>query len=334
VTGIPGAVANVPVGVYRGAVPDITRIQDYEAFLGMPAGTTVDFVLAFMADDPSWPQFGAAILQSRTNGPAGSHSAAEWAPLLDSRRLVLAVPACCQGSSWADEAAGVNDVHWAALAYMLVNGGLGSCVLRIAREFTGSWYPWTVNPGNAAAFQAGYARIVSTMRDAGFTGQFMWNPYLGQGTMGPNLGAENCWPGDSVVDVIGIDFYDGGYPAGEMVRTADQQRAAWAKLRDQWDGLSGWVHFAKDLKHKPLAYPEWGLRLWNDNGKYMGGGDNALLVTEMAAWMKNTGQNGKTFMHAFWEDSGMGVSDPDGYPGRLVAVRAARAEFTSLFGWT
>lgn len=328
----------IPIGVYRGPAADIAPVQAYESFLGMPAGTTVTYVLAFMADTPAtWAQFEGAILAASTNGPSGTVPATAWAPLLGGRQLMLAVPACCLGTSWADESAGVNDAHWQALAQTLIAGGLGNCTLRIAREFTGSWYRWQVNPLNVMPYAVGYARIVSVMRSAGFTGQFMWNPYLGQGTMGPNQGAENAWPGDAAVDVIGVDLYDGpssSYPPGEMVRTADQQRAVWANMRDQWDGLSGWVHYAKDLKRKPLAFPEWGLRLWNDGGTYKGGGDNALLVTEMAQWMQNHGQNGRTFMHGFWEDPGMGVSDPRDHPARLVQVPAARAAFLSGFGYS
>lgn len=321
-----------PIGVYRGAAADIVPVQAYEAFLGR----TVDYVLAFTADSPvSWAQFEQAIMPDGTNGPPGATPATAWAPLLGPRQLVLSVPACCLGTTWTGEGNGTGDSHWQALAATLVSGGLGSCVLRVAREFNGPWTRWQVTPGNAAAYQDGYAHVVQVMRAAGFAGKFMWNPYLGQGTMGPSLGAENCYPGDSAVDVIGVDLYDGpsvSYPPGEMVRTPGQQQAVWATFRDQWDGLAGWVRYAKDLKRKPLAFPEWGLRLWNDAGKYGGGGDNPVLVTEMAALMQNSGQNGRTFMHALWEDPGMGVSDPRDHPARLVQVPQARAAFLAAFG--
>jgi hypothetical protein len=319
-----GPDTTLPIGVYRGASPDITRVQDYEAFLGIPA---VDYVLAFMADSPTWPQFEQAILQSSTNGGPGAHSATEWAPLLGGRTLMLAVPACVQGTTWAAEASGANDTHWAALAQTLVGAGLGNSVLRIAREFSGGWYHWSVSPGNAADHKAGWARIVSVMRNAGFTGKFMWNPYLGQGTFGPSSDPSSAYPGDASVDVIGLDFYDGGYPAGETIRTIAQQQAAWASMRDQWAGLTGWLSFAQG-RHKPLAYPEWGLRLWNDNGKYVGGGDNPVLIGEMAAWMLDTG----AWMHALWEDPNRGVADPDSSPGRQIAVPQARAAFLAAFG--
>ena len=220
------------IGVYRTAAVDIAPVRAYEKFLGMPSGTTVGYVLAFMADKPSWSQFERAILASSTNGLPGTASATGWAPLLGRRQLMLAVPACCQGATWQQEASGVNDAHWTALAKTLVNGGLGGCWLRIGREFNGGWYPWSVSTSSSSGnhypyYKSGYAHVVSVMKSAGFTGKFMWNPYVGQGTMGPSMGVENCEPSQSVIDAIGIDIYDGpcsSYPAG-------RQNAPWRSSR-------------------------------------------------------------------------------------------------------
>jgi hypothetical protein len=331
----PGPDTTVPIGVYRGAAVDIIPVQAYEAFLGMRAGTTVSYVLAFMLDNPTWPQFEQAILAAGTNSGVPGPSATAWAPLLGGRQLMLAVPACCQGTTWADEASSANDTHWAALTQTLVSGGLGSCLLRIGREFTGGWYRWSASTNTASGnyyqtCQAGYAHVVQVMKAAGFTGKFIWNPYLGQGTMGPSTGAENAYPGDSVVDWIGIDVYDGpdgtNYPAGEVIRTPAQQQAVWNKLLTQWDGLEGWRNWAVG-RNKPLCYPEYGLRLWNDGGVYKGGGDNAVFIREFAAWFQDT----RPAMAALWEDPGMGVSDPDDDPRRLVAVPEARQAFLAAF---
>lgn len=326
----PGTDTTIPIGIYRSAAPDIGPVQVYEKFLGMPSGTTVSYVLAFMADRPKWSEFEQGVLQATTNGPAGSHSAMEWSSLLGPRTLLLSVPACVNNTSWASEAAGLNDIHWQLLARNLTGAGLGNCVLRIAREFNGGWYPWTVSPGNVADHRAAWPHIVSVMKGAGFTGSFMWNPTLGQGTFGPNAGADSAYPGNSSVDVIGLDMYDWGYPARTDTepRATAQQQAMWNSFRDQWDGLTGWQSFAA-ARGKQLAYPEWGLNLWKSGGNYIGGGDNALFVQEAAAWMKYS----RPFMHAFWEDAGVGVSDPDAHPGRLLEVPRARAAFLNEFGY-
>ena len=322
-----GPAASLPAGVYRGPKVDVTAVEAYEAFLGHPVG----WVLAFAADTPaSWAQFETATLAASTGGPAGTQTAGDWVPLLGGRNLMLSVPACCFGSTWATEGSGVNDQHWAALARNLATAGLGGCALRIGREFNGGWYRWKVTPANSAAYLTAYPRIVSVMRNAGFTGPFIWNPYIGQGTFGPNAGVENVYPGDGCVDVIGVDLYDGpspSYPAGEVIRTPAAQQAVWGTFLNQWDGLTGWRNLA--VSHgKPLAYPEWGLRLWNDGALYQGGGDNPFFVGEMAAWLLDTG----AWMHGFWEDPDRGVADPDGNPGRQVAAPEARLAFLGAFG--
>lgn len=322
----------IPIGVYRTSLPNLAAVQAYESFLGLPSGTTVDYVLAFMADTPaSWAQFEDAILAKATNGGPSTTSATAWAPLLGSRKLMLAAPACCMGTTWTQEAAGANDAHWAALARTLVTGGLGGCVLRIGRELSGSWYRWQVTPSNVATYRTAYAHIVTVMRDAGFTGKFMWNPYLGQGTFGPKAGVEDAYPGDGCVDVIGVDLYDGDwtgiYPSNPDSATTAQQQRVWDEMLTEWDSLRGWYNLAR-AHGKPLAFPEWGLRLWKDAGVYHGGGDNAVLTGGMAEFIKGCG----AFMHAMWEDANMGVSDPDNSPGRLCGVPQARAVFLREFG--
>lgn len=327
----PGPVTGVPIGVYRGSSIDITPIQEYEAFLGLPVGTVADYVLAYMADNPTWPQFEAAILAATTNGAAGTMSAIDWAPVLGDRKLVLSVPACCAGTTWTDEAAGKNDAHWATLTAKLVNAGLGGCLLRIGREFNASWYRWKATPANATVYSKGYAHVCNVVRGAGFTGQFIWNAYAGLGNftsfaqiqaLYPTVGAGN----------FGLDFYDGpsaSYPPGEVIRTAAQQQSAWGALLSGPGGLKDWEAFATN-KSRTIGYPEWGLRLWNDGHTYEGGGDNPVLVNEFAAWVKDT----QPFMHAFWEDPGEGVSDPDWLWRRTVSVPNARKAFLAQFGYT
>lgn len=326
----PGPDSGIPLGIYRGSSVDISFIEAYEQFLSLAPGSTVGYVLAYMADNPSWPQFEAAVLAATTNGAAGTMTATAWAPVLGGRTLVLSVPACCQGTIWADEASGKNDAHWLALTRTLVQGGLKDCHLRIAREFTGTWYRWHATPATATAYSDGYSRICKLMRDNGFTGEFIWNPYIGLGSF-----AASGWPAVAKLfpewgnGNIGLDFYDGPsthYPPGETARTEAQQLAAWNDLLTQPGGLNDWRALAV-AKKKAVCYPEWGLRLWNDASIYRGGGDNPVLIREMAGWLKDT----QPYMHAFWEDANAGVFDPDWTPRRLVAVPASRAEFLRQF---
>jgi hypothetical protein len=322
----------VPTGVYRPGT-SIANIEAYEAFLGMPPGTTVSYVLDFMLDQPAWDQFEAGALQKTANSADSSADATGWAGQLGGRTLMLGVPACVGGTTWAREAAGENDAHWQALGTTLVNAGLGSTVLRIGREFNGSWYPWQVAEGGQADYIAGYSHVVSVLDSlpgAEFT--FMWNPTIGVGNLN-RTGTESCYPGDDVVDVIGVDLYDfanppGIYPPDTVVRTAAQQQTCWHSYLTEWDGLTGWQSLATN-HGKPLAYPEWGLVLWRTGSQYLGGGDNPVFIEGMATWMKDN----PAWMGAFWEDTGMGVMDPDDSPARLVPVPQARRAFLDAFGY-
>jgi hypothetical protein len=330
--------ASIPIGVYRGPGCGIEAIEAYESWLGLPAGSAVAYVLDFMMDRPAdWAQFERGRLPAWTNASTPGADVSVWQGQLGGRTLMLGVPACVLGSTWETEQ-DANDAHWKALGTRLIELGFGDAVLRIAREFNGSWYPWQVREGEQAAYIAGYRHVVELLRGlpgARFT--FMWNPHLGTGTLNRS-GAESCYPGDCVVDVIGVDVYDGdwsGIYSQSFVRSLmrsysrkeRQQRAVWDNIMKQWDGLDGWRNLAED-HGKPLAYPEWGLRLWLDGGVYHGGGDNPLFISRMAAWMKETG----AFMHAMWEDPGMGVSDPDDAPRRTIAVPQSRRAFLAAFG--
>jgi len=83
--------------------------------------------------------------------------------------------------------------------------------------------------------------------------------------------AELAYPGDDVVDVIGVDAYnDGNFP-----RIADPI-ARWIKFRDQDHGLAWHARYAAAHK-KPMSYPEWA----------SGGGadDDPYFIQQMYAWM-------------------------------------------------
>lgn len=320
----------VPIGVYRGPACGIGAIEAYEAWLGRP----VRYVLEFLLDrPPSWAEFERGVFPTGTNGRQPGADVSAWQGALGERGLMLALPACCLGSTWADEAAGKNDQHWTALGNHLVELGFGDAVLRIGRELNGSWYPWRVEEGHQSEYTEGYRHVVTVLRSvpgARFT--FMWNPYIGTGTLSRS-GVETSYPGDQAVDVIGLDIYDGDWSGiyhqsllrGDT-RTQRQQRAVWGNFVHEWDGLTGWLNLARDHR-KPLAYPEWGLRLWLDGEVDHGGGDNPLFVNQMASWLTDT----HAWMQAMWEDHGMGVFDPDDAPRRRVAVPRSRVAFLDCF---
>lgn len=314
-----GPLAGVPIGVFRGRACGMAAIESYEAWLGRP----VDYVLDFMMErPPTWDHF-------EQGNVTGSATISTWSGGLGSRRLALGVPACCVNTTWADEARGANDGHWTNLGNLLVSEGFADAVVRLGREMN-SWYPWQVRPASVPDYIAGFRHVVTLLR--GVSGQsftFQWNPIQGPGTLARE-GVTAAYPGDPYVDEIGVDSYDtdwSGIYDTSFRRSPRAQKRVWRHLLTQADGYQDWGRFAA-AHGKPLVLPEWGLRLWRDAGVYHGGGDNALFIRNMAAWMNEVGVR----WHAFWEHEGVGVFDPDDHPGRIVAVPQARAAWLEEFG--
>jgi hypothetical protein len=335
---VAGYANTVPAGVYRGRGCGIAAIEAYEQFLGGP----VTFVEDFMIEKPAtWEQFESGALTT-------SADVSVWQGQLGSRRLVLGVPACAGASvgtdgakSWYAESLGYSDTHWTALGNRLVSLGFADAVLRIGREFNGSWYPWQVvdsavsgNAGNVndqANYIAGYQHILDVLRAvSGQQFTFNWNPYIGTGNLTAS-GTESCYPGDGYVDEIGLDVYDGDwsgiYGGSAAGITPAQQQQVFGKMLTEWDSVRGWYSLA--LNHgKTLTFPEWGLRLWEDSGVYHGGGDNAVLVRGMAEFIGGAPAG----WHAMWEDPwGAGVSDPDTLASKTIPTPMARAAFLDAF---
>ncbi len=101
----PGA--TVPIGVYRGRGCGIAAIGVYENFIGREVNKIGDF----MVEQPtSWAQFENGNLTSTAG-------VSVWQNMPGQRQLALGVPACCGasagsgGTTWADEANGVNETH-------------------------------------------------------------------------------------------------------------------------------------------------------------------------------------------------------------------------------
>jgi hypothetical protein len=85
--------------------------------------------------------------------------------------------------------------------------------IRFAPEMNGSWAPWegSVNGNTPAAYVAAWQHAVSIFRSAGATNvSWVWAP-----NCGPTSTISSYYPGDSWVDVIGLDGYNWGSSLGK-----------------------------------------------------------------------------------------------------------------------
>ncbi|MFE6836775.1 glycosyl hydrolase [Streptomyces sp. NPDC057705] len=187
---------------------------------------------------------------------------AEWRQAEDDRMFVLNVPMQERNESRVPDyevarliragAEGQYDRHFKRLAERLVSLGVPDTVIVLGWEMNGATYTHRCAP-DPENWKAYWKRIVSTMRSVpgqDFTFDFA-----------PNRGADaigwtKCYPGDDVVDVIGMDSYDQA-PG----KTFDDQIT-------QPYGLQQHVDFAK-AHGKEISYPEWGLFRRGDNPEYV-----------------------------------------------------------------
>jgi hypothetical protein len=231
-----------------------------------------------------------------------------WKAAVPGRRLVLSVPLLPgawnrSGPSTGDGAgkpvsfkAGANgdyNSHFQALAQHLVQYHLADSILRLGWEFNGGWYTWRVDK-DTTDFAAYWRQIVKAMRAVPGAEKlkFCFNPAMGW-LSGP---AENAWPGDDYVDIVGLDVYDDSWQPGTYPWPADASAAEIQARREKvWNtvilngnhGLTFWRDFAR-AHHKPFSIPEWGVDNRNDGH---GGQDSPYFIEQMHRFITNPANN-------------------------------------------
>ncbi|MFP3989204.1 glycosyl hydrolase [Streptomyces sp. E11-3] len=194
---------------------------------------------------------------------------AEWRRERDDRLFVLNVPMMERNEEGVSDAEvrtllrraakGEFDRHFRTLAERLVDLQVPDTVIVLGWEMNGVTYTHRCGP-DPASWKTYWKRIVTAMRSVeGQEFQFDFAPNRGRDA----VPWTQCYPGDDVVDIIGMDSYD--QPSG---KSFDEQ------VSEPY-GLQAHVDFAR--KHgKPISYPEWGL---------FRNGDNAEYMRRMLAWM-------------------------------------------------
>ncbi|MET9698184.1 glycosyl hydrolase [Streptomyces sp. NPDC006529] len=147
---------------------------------------------------------------------------------------------------------GDHDEHFRKLAERLVSLGVPDTVVVLGWEMNGTTYTHRCGP-DPEGWKTYWKRVVAAMRSVpGQKFRFDFAPNRGADA----IGWTSCYPGDDVVDIIGMDSYDQA-PG----RTFDEQVS-------QPYGLQQHVDFAK-AHGKEISYPEWGLFRQGDNPEYV-----------------------------------------------------------------
>jgi hypothetical protein len=254
--GAPSSSA-APLGAFLGSGANgVKRIDGFSAWLGKEITVGHTYLPGTSWKDVEGPN---SILDPWTT----------WQSAKPGRTLVLNVPMLSPSEpAVADDeavqllrrgAGGEFDRHFQVLGRRLVDRKAAHTILVLGWEMNGTTYSGRCAP-DPTAWKAFWRRIVAVMRTVpGQAFRFDFAPVRGaQAIPWPE-----CYPGDDVVDVVGMDTYD-QHPGRSFDDFVHQPYG----LLDQAD-------FAQ--KHgKPMSFPEWGLF---DNG------DNPAYVTEMQSWI-------------------------------------------------
>lgn len=190
------------------------------------------------------------------------------------RRLIVTqnlFPSSVTKTDWLHAGARGDFTGYAkTLAETLVRAGAGDAVVRLGHEANGTWYQDSLpgNPAGDALWAQFWRKTALAMKSVpGAHFQFDWTV---NAAVRP-IPLAQFYPGDDVVNIVGVDAYDVG------VQGAANR---WPILYGRRGGLGDVVRFAR-AHHKQLSIPEWGIQ--QAGGKSMAGGDDPAYVDGIAA---------------------------------------------------
>ena len=203
-----------------------------------------------------------------------------------------------------ETASGRWDADYAAVAQMLSKGGFPDAVIRLGHEMTCLCQPWSaVNNGDA--YVAAFRRVHDVMARVEPRLRFEWNAaMIGFTAWGPG-----AYPGDSYVDVIGLDVYYEPWKGDKAPYGPDVWAKSYARV------LTDHLNFAKS-RGKPVSYAEWAV----------GAVDEPAFIADMHAWFRSlpTGGPGR-LLYASYFNMSKAEYDLSNYPRTAATYR-------SLFG--
>ncbi|MEU1482932.1 glycosyl hydrolase [Streptomyces sp. NPDC005752] len=239
------------IGAYLDYGPEgVQRMEELSRWLG---GTELRVGHSYLPGD---------LWENIEGRPGFLASWADWRKASEDRMFVLNTPMLERNEERVSDdevrgllrsgAEGRFDEHFRGLAERLVQLGVPDTVIVLGWEMNGTTYTHRCGP-DPAAWKTYWKRIVTAMRSVpGQKFRFDFAPSRGTDA----VPWTECYPGDDVVDIIGMDSYD-----QPPARTFDEQVNEPYGLRKQ-------VDFAAE-HGKPISFPEWGLFRNGDNPEYM-----------------------------------------------------------------
>lgn len=191
-----------------------------------------------------------------------------WNKLNPRRNVVWSMPLTVKGTPLAEVANGLHDAEFEAAAGAISESQPGA-IIRLGWEMNIADSAWFAK-GQEADYIAAFRRVVGIFRRYSDGFRFDWCPGWGP----QDLAADLAYPGDDVVDYIGLDVYD------FKLEGTPQERWDAFYLNAPF-GLQWQRDFA--AQHgKRMSYPEWGVGH---------AGDNPLFVQRIHDWFLQNENN-------------------------------------------
>jgi hypothetical protein len=282
---------------------------------GAMVGHQMSCAMVYVDQTTTWQQWETPWILSP---PSADTNWVSWATTPGAnRQLVITqdlIPSDVATSDWLDAgAAGDYESYAQTFAQNLVAAGLGNSIIRLAPEANGNWFADSLGttPEQWAQWVQFWRNTVIAMRSVpGANFQFDWCiNYLYR-----DLPLSEIYPGNDVVNIIGIDVYDDG-------NLGSTGAARWNKADTGADGVQALVQFAA-ANGKPISIPEWGV----DTVAHGGGGDDPAFVNGIASVVAN---NPTAYQSYFYKDTWAQQFAPG-----TQSVAAYAADFDALTGPT
>ena len=254
-------------------VGPIKPLAGFDSLVGRPS----DCALVYNDASPDWAGWEDPWF---THHPDPNLNWVKWQQAAPGRQLIITqnlFPSQLNDSDWRTAgAAGAYTDHARKLAQRLVAVGQGNAVIRLAHEANGNWYADSIGDTDRQMqlWRQFWRRTVIAMRSVPGA-HFKFDFCVNAGYRAIPL--DKYYPGDDVVDIVGIDAYDSAsrLPAGD---------ARWQAIYNQPGGIREVLDFAK-AHHKPLSIPEWGIGPTGD--KYLSAGDDPAYIDGIASVVRN-----------------------------------------------
>jgi hypothetical protein len=191
-----------------------------------------------------------------------------WKKLNPARNVVWSVPLTVKGTPLKDVADGLHDAEFETAA-KAISEAQPKAIIRMGWEMNLKSMAWFAKDQEANYIRA-FRRVVDIFRRHSNGLKYDWCPGWGP----QDIPADVAYPGDDVVDYVGLDVYD--------FRLEGSAAERWDHfyLKGPF-GLQWHKEFA--TRHgKAMSYPEWGV------GNF---GDNPFFIQKMHDWFVENASN-------------------------------------------